>query len=64
MCLFIHIDIYRVFQVALRVGGKLAPVKESEILLGEFFDQVVGTWGGVILTIQTFCKVISLYLGT
>ena len=43
MCLFIHIDIYRVFQVALRGGGKLAPVKESEILLGEFFDQVVGT---------------------
>ena len=40
----------KVFKIVVRSRGEL------EILLGEFFYRMVGTWGGVILTNQTICK--------
>ena len=40
------------------MGGRVNSPQwgESEICCGGFFYQVVRTWGGVILTIQTFLK--------
>ena len=52
------IRVFRVFQIAVLSGGGVnSPQwRESEICGGGFFYQVVRTWGGVILTIQTFLK--------
>ena len=47
--------------MAVTSEEKSSPVRESEILLG-FFYQVVWTWGGVILTIQTFFKAKNSFL--
>ena len=51
------------FQIAVRVGGKYPSVKgKSEILLGGVFYRVKGTWGWVVLTIQTFFKAKNSFL--
>ena len=48
--LYVHIC-HRVFKIVLRGGGDREFCRE-----GECFHQVVGTWGGMILTIWTFLK--------
>ena len=43
------------FPSSIKGWGRIPQIEgESEILLGEWDYRVVGTWGGVILTIQTF----------
>ena len=52
------ITVFRVFQIAVlsESWGKSTHEGNQKFCRGGFFYQVVRTWGGVILTIQTFVK--------
>ena len=48
---------FRIFQIALRSGWENPSQLESDILLrGRGVYRVKGTWGGMILAVQTFFK--------
>ena len=52
------------FQIVVKGGEGIPPSSEGEskILLGGFFYWLRETWGGVILTIQTFFKAKNSFL--